>query len=293
MSLGARKNLKARMSEEGLLIGVGARDALEARLIDRAGFDFVWSSSFDISAAHAVPDASLLSMTEYLDAARWMNEAIEIPVLADCDTGFGNVNNVVFAVQRFEDAGVAGACIEDKKFPKDTSLLAGGRQDLVSIEEFTGKIRAAVDARRSPDFVVVGRVEALIAGRGEDEALERAERYAEAGADAILIHSKARTPDEVVGFVRRWSARVPLVLIPTNYPTLTEEETSALGGKVKMVIYANQPVRAAVKAVEELLAEIKRARGIHTIDERMVPVSRIFELQDVASMKAAERKYLR
>ena len=288
-----RKSLKKRMGQDGLLIGVGARDALEARLIDQAGFDFVWSSSFDISAAHAVPDASLLSMNQYLEAARGMVEAIEIPVLADCDTGYGNVNNVIFAIQRFEEAGAAGACFEDKKFPKDTSLLAGARQELVSVDEFTGKIRAAVDARRTEDFVVVARVEALIAGRGHDEALERAERYAEAGADAILIHSKAKTPDEIVEFVGRWGGRVPLVLVPTNYPTLTEEAIRTLGDKVKLVIYANQPVRAAVKAVEDLLAEIRRARGIHTIDDRMVPVSRVFELQDVARMKEAERKYLK
>ena len=126
---------------------------LLTELIERAGFDFVWSSGFVISATHAVPDASLLSMTQFLEAARAMSQVIDIPVIADCDTGFGNANNVIYAVKRFEEAGVAGVSIEDKKFPKDNSLLAGGRQELLPVAEFCGKIKAAVDARQSADFV--------------------------------------------------------------------------------------------------------------------------------------------
>ncbi len=284
--------LRKLMAEKDLMVGVGAGTALEAKLIERAGFDFVWSSGFAISAAHAVPDASLLSMTQLLEAARAMNEVIDIPIIADCDTGFGNANNVIYAVQLFEEAGVAGVSIEDKKFPKDTSLLAGGRQELVSIAEFTGKIRAAVDARQSNDFVVIARVEALIAGLGQEAALERAHRYVEAGADCILIHSKVTTPDEIVAFVEAWSGVAPLVLIPTTYPSLTEQTIKSLG-KVKLVIYANQPLRTAVKAQELLLEEIKKAGGIHTIDDMMVPVSHVFELQGVPQMKENERKYLR
>jgi len=268
-----------------LLVGVGARDALEARLVEKAGFDFVWSSSLGISAAHAVPDASLLSMFHYLEAARFMREAIRIPVLADGDTGYGDARNVAYAVRRYEEAGIAGICFEDKQFPKENSLLPGGRQDLAPLEDFAAKIEAAVDARGSRDFAVVARVEALVAGAGQEEALRRARRYERAGADFILIHSRQKSPDEIVEFIKAWDGAVPLVLVPTIYPSLTEKKIRALG-KVRMVIYANQPMRAAVKATEEILAEIRKAGGVHTVDDRMAPLTRIFELQELPDVGA-------
>jgi phosphonopyruvate hydrolase len=283
--------LRGRLSDPGFTVGVGAGDALTAKLIEQAGFDFVWASSLCMSAAYAVPDASLISMSQYLEAARKMNEAISIPIIADCDTGYGNANNVIYAVQQFEQAGIAAISMEDKKFPKDNSLLDGGRQVLATIEEFAGKIMAAKDAQMSPDFIVIARVEALIAGWGQEEALKRAHRYVEAGADCILIHSKSQVPDEVIAFVQAWDEAVPLVLVPTTYPSLTEVAIADLG-KVKIVIYANQPLRAGIRAEELLLQEIKQAGGIHTIDDMMVPVTHLFELQGVPQMKKREKKYL-
>lgn len=283
--------LRTLIAGKDLVIGIGAGTALEARLIERAGFDFVWSSSFGISASQAVPDASLLSMNQYLEAARAMNEVIEIPIIADCDTGYGNVNNVIYATRLFEAAGIAGMSMEDKMFPKDSSLLEGGRQVLAPIEEFAGRIMAAKDAQRSMDFMVIARVEALIAGWGQEEANTRAHCYVEAGADCILIHSKANTPDEISEFIDGWDLPTPLVLVPTAYPSLTEEAIKVLG-KVKLVIYANHPLRAAIKAVETTLEEIKAAGGIHTIDEMVVPVSHVFEIQGVPQMKENESKYL-
>lgn len=285
------KILRKLIAEKQLLVGVGAGDALGAKLIERVGFDFVWSSSLGVSASYGLPDASLISMKQYLEAARSMNEVIDIPVIADCDTGYGNANNVIYAVKLFEEAGIAGISIEDKKFPKDNSLLASGRQELAPLEEFVGKIMAAKDTQISKDFVVIARVEALIAGWGEEEALSRAHCYVEAGADCILIHSKSKAPDEIVGFVRSWDGQAPLVLVPTTYPQLTEEEIKDLG-KVKIVIYANQPMRAGIKAQELLLEEIKKAGGIHTIEAMMVPVSHVFELQGVPEMKDKEKKYI-
>lgn len=285
------RELRKGLAEKDLLVGVGARDALEAKLIQEAGFDFVWSSGFAISASYGVPDASLVSMTQLLEAARSMAEVIDIPIVADCDTGFGNANNVIHAVKRFEEAGVAAVCLEDKKFPKDTSLLPGGRQELTSLEEFSGKVMAAVDARQSRDLVVIARTEALIAGWGHEEALKRARHYVEAGADCIFIHSKSKAPDEIAEFVKRWDGNAPLVIVPTNYPSLTEAQIRRLG-KVKLVIYANQPLRASVLAQQRLLADIKKAGGIHTVDDQMVSVGRIFELQGVPQMKQDEGKYL-
>lgn len=290
---GKAKRLRARefLSRPGVAVGVGAGDALSAKLIEQAGFDFVWSSSLCISASHAVPDANLISMSQYCEAARSMNEVVSIPIIADCDTGYGNANNVIYAVKKFEEAGVVGISVEDKRFPKDNSLLEGGRQYLAPVEEFVGKIKAAKDHQKNDEFIVIARVEALIAGWGQAEAMKRSLRYAEAGADCILIHSKSRTPDEILEFIRNWDQPAPLVLVPTNYPSLTLRAVEELG-KVKLFIYANQPMRAAVKAQEALLAEMMKAGGIHTIEDAMVPVSRIFELQGVPAMKEDEKKYL-
>lgn len=283
--------LRKLMAEKELVIGVGARDALDAKLVENAGFDFVWSSSLGVSASYAIPDASLISMKQYIEAARSMAEVIDIPIIIDADTGYGNANNVMYAVRQFEAAGLAAMSMEDKKFPKDNSLLAGGRQELARIEEFCGKIKAAKDTQKSEDFIVIARVEALIAGWGQQEAVKRAIAYVDAGADSILIHSKSKSPDEVVEFVKAWDRRAPITLVPTMYPDLTEEKIKELG-KVKIVIYANHTFRAAVKAAEEILQEIKRAKGIHTINDMMVPVARLFELQGVPQMKENEKKYL-
>lgn len=283
--------LRKLMAEKELVVGVGARDALDAKLVENAGFDFVWSSSLGVSASYAIPDASLISMKQYIEAARSMAEVIDIPIIIDADTGYGNANNVMYAVRQFEAAGLAAMSMEDKKFPKDNSLLAGGRQELARIEEFCGKIKAAKDTQKSEDFIVIARVEALIAGWGQQEAVKRAIAYVDAGADSILIHSKSKSPDEVVEFVKAWDGRAPITLVPTMYPDLTEEKIKELG-KVKIVIYANHTFRAAVKAAEEILQEIKRAKGIHTINDMMVPVARLFELQGVPQMKENEKKYL-
>ena len=284
---------KARefLTSPGVAVGVGAGDALSAKLVEGAGFDFIWSSSLCISASFAVPDASLISMSQYCEAARAMNEVVSIPIIADCDTGYGNANNLIYAVKKFEEAGIVGISVEDKKFPKDNSLLEGGCQELAPIEEFVGKIKAAKDHRQNEEFIVIARVEALIAGWGQEEAMKRSLLYVEAGADCILIHSKAKQPDEILEFIRNWNRPTPLILVPTNYPSLTLREVEKLK-KVKLFIYANQPLRASVKAQEALLEEMKRAGGIHTIDQMMVPVSHVFDLQGVPAMKEKEKRYL-
>ena len=279
------------LTRPGVALGVGAGDALSAKLIEKAGFDFIWSSSLCVSASYAVPDANLISMSQYCDAARSMNEVVSIPVIADCDTGYGNANNVIYAVKKFEEAGIVGISIEDKKFPKDNSLLEGGRQELAPIDEFVGKIKAAKDHQQNEEFIVIARVEALIAGWGQEEAMQRSLRYVEAGADCILIHSKAKQPDEILEFIRNWNQPTPLILVPTNYPSLTLKEVEKLK-EVKLFIYANQPLRASVKAQEALLEEIKKAGGIHTIDPMMVPVSHVFDIQGVPKMKEDEKRYL-
>jgi phosphoenolpyruvate phosphomutase len=284
--------LRQKLSNQALTHIIGAHNPLSARLAEEAGFDGIWASGFELSAAYAVPDASILSMTQHLDMTRAICTAVEIPVVADIDTGYGNAVNVIHAVTQYEAAGAAAVVIEDKKFPKDTSLLEGSRQELLRLEEFAGKIEAACDSRKSSDFLVIARTEALIAGRGQEEANRRATAYVGAGADAVLIHSRSKTPDEIVAFCRGWNGKAPVVIVPTAYPELSERDIVALK-KIKMVIYGNHGIRAAVTAMADVFARIRADGGIHNVDGNIVPVTRIFELQRVAQMKEKEKRYLK
>ncbi|WP_213991701.1 phosphonopyruvate hydrolase [Sodalis sp. dw_96] len=275
-----------------LLTAMAAHNPLAAKLAQDAGFDAIWGSGFELSASYAVPDASILSMGTHLEMMRAIASVTAIPLIADIDTGFGNAVNVSYVIPQYEAAGVSAIVLEDKTFPKDTSLRAGGRQELVRIEEFQGKVAAAVNARRDRDFMVIARVEALIAGLGQAEALKRGLAYQEAGADAVLIHSKQTTPDEILAFIAAWPGQVPLVLVPTAYPQLTEADIAALG-KVGIVIYGNHAIRAAVGAMRSVFAQIRRDGGISEVDKTLPAVKEIIELQDDARMRRIEGKFLR
>ena len=280
--------LRDKIAAGNLVTVMAAHHPLSARLAEEAGFGGIWASGFELSAAYGVPDASLLSFTQHLDMTRAMIEQVGVPLIADLDTGYGNAINVLHVVGAYARAGAAAIVIEDKLFPKDTSLLAGGRQELVRREEFQGKIEAARAATAGHDVLVIARTEALIADLGLDEALRRGAAYAEAGADLLLIHSKQRTPDEIIEFTGRWPGAVPLVIVPTAYPDLTEDKVRALG-KIAVVIYANHGLRAAVGAMRETFAAIRRDGGIHQVDKRIATVEDIFRLQRVDRMKAAEK----
>jgi phosphoenolpyruvate phosphomutase len=284
--------LRDKLASGELATLMAAHNPLSARLAEEAGFDGIWASGYELSAAYGVPDASLLSYTHHLDMTRAIIEQIRIPLVADLDTGYGNAINVFHVVGAYARAGSAAVVIEDKTFPKDTSLLAGARQELVRIEEFQGKIEAARDAAFGHDLLVIARTEALIADLGLDEALRRGAAYAEAGADLLLIHSKRKTPDEIVAFATAWNGAIPLTIVPTAYPDLTEAKARALG-KIGIMIYANHAVRAAVTAMRDIFAAIRRDGGIHEVDKRIATVDDIFDLQRVPLMKAAEKRYLR
>src|SRR6266478_8214348 len=161
-----------------------AHDGLSARIVEEAGFEGIWASGLTMSASFGVRDNNELSWTQVVDHVGFMAEAASLPVLLDGDTGYGNFNSMRRLVGKLEQVGVAGVTIEDKLFPKTNSFLRGEAQALADIEEFCGKIKAGKDSQSDPDFVLVARVEALIAGWGLAEALKRAEAYHAAGADA-------------------------------------------------------------------------------------------------------------
>jgi phosphoenolpyruvate phosphomutase len=282
------------LERSGGVLAAGAHDALSAKLAEEAGFDAVWASGFGISAVQALPDANILTLTETLDAVRRICDAVTIPVVADCDNGYGNAINVMRTASEFERAGAAGICIEDNEFPKRCSFYAGVRRDLVPPEEHARKIEAACSARRSPDFVVIARTEALIAGLGMDDALHRARAYADAGADAVLVHSKERDFGELRRFAERWrvvgSPDVPLVAVPTTYPEVGLEELTAAG--FRMSIFANQPLRAAIVAMRDALRRLRESGRASSVDDRIVPLEEVYRLVGVPELKANEQRFL-
>lgn len=284
--------LRDAINGDTLLAAMAAHNPLAAKLAAQAGFGAIWGSGFELAASHAVPDANILSMGTHLDMMRSIASVVSVPLIADIDTGFGNAVNVSYLIPQYEAAGASAVVIEDKTFPKDTSLRAGGRHDLVRIEEFQGKVEAAVSARSDKNFVVIARVEALIAGLGQQEAMRRGLAYAEAGADAILIHSKQKTPDKILSFVAAWPGKVPLVLVPTAYPQLTEADIAALR-KVAIVIYGNHAIRAAAGAMRKIFEQIRRDGGIANVDRDLPTVADIIGLQDDKHMRDLEARFLR
>ncbi len=260
---------------------------MSAKLVETNNFDAIWAGSFAISATHALPDASILTMTEFLHVAQNMVDSCSIPVIADCDTGFGGPSNVRHLVKKYEKAGIAAICIEDKVFPKQNSLLEEGTQELLSEKDFVAKIIAAKEAKNSEDFMVIARVEALIAGLGIDEALKRASAYEKAGADAILIHSKMTNPNEIFNFCDKWNSEIPLIAIPTKYPSVTLKELS--NHNVKIVIYANQTLRAAYTAISNLLQQISNAESLDQVKVKISSMEEIFKLQEMYDVKELEK----
>tara|TARA_Y100000996_G_C22542779_1_gene650635 strand:+ start:284 stop:1147 length:864 start_codon:yes stop_codon:yes gene_type:complete len=264
----------------------GAFDAMSAKLVEIQNFDAIWAGSFAISATHALPDASILTMTEFLHVSQNMTEACNIPVIADCDTGFGGPGNVSHLVKKYEKAGVAGICIEDKTFPKENSLLEKSNQNLISEKDFVAKIIAAREAKENNNFLLIARTEALIAEKGMEEAKKRATAYEKAGADAILIHSKKKSPDEVFEFAESWKGSIPLVVVPTTYPTVKVDEL--ISHKIKMVIYANQTLRSAYSTMMDTLKKIQNDE-LENLEEEIVPMEKIFELQKMYDIKNEEK----
>jgi phosphoenolpyruvate phosphomutase len=267
-----------------------AHSGVSARIAEQAGFRGLWGSGLSISAAMGVRDNNEASWTQVLEAVEFMADATSLPILLDADTGYGNFNNARRLVRKLESRGVAAMCIEDKLFPKTNSFIRGEAQPLAEIDEFAGKIRAAKDTQQDPDFCVVARIEALIAGWGLPEALKRAEAYELAGADAILVHSKLSVADEILAFMREWQGRCPVVIVPTMYyetPVGVFEEAG-----VSVVIWANHLLRASIAAMQQAARRIQETRSVAPLEPEIVPVKEVFRLQDAEELERAEQLYL-
>jgi len=283
--------LRALLESNQLEFIMEAHNGISAQIVEQAGFKGIWGSGLAMSAQFGVRDSNEVSWTQVVDILEFMSDATEIPILLDGDTGYGNFNNMRRLVKKLEQREIAGVCIEDKLFPKTNSFIDGERQPLADVDEFCGKIKAGKDSQHNPDFCIVARVEALIAGWGIREALERAEAYHRAGADGILIHSKLSQANEVLEFAHEWGNRSPLVIVPTTYySTPTDIFRNA---NISLVIWANHMVRAAVASMEKISGDIYANESVIDVEDNIAPVKKLFSLQGAAELSEAQERYLR
>ena len=242
------------LAQPGPVLLPGCYDALGARLIEQAGFDVVYMTGFGTSASLlGRPDVGLLGLNEMVDNARRITAATDLPVIADADTGYGNQINVIRTIQTYEQAGVAGVHIEDQMLPKKCGHMEG--KIVVPRDEFVGKIRAAVSARRDPNFTIIARTDAR-APHGLDEALDRARAARDSGADVLFV--EALQDDAELEHVASELSDIPLVF---NWaeggktPPLTIERITELG--FALVIMPISTLLAATRAMQQALAQIK------------------------------------
>ena len=282
----AKNDLLKKLQEKQFVKVCGAFDVMSAKLAETNGFDAVWASGFGISSTRALPDAGIITMTELLDAVTFMAEACSIPVIADCDTGYGGPNNVAHLVRKFENAGIAGICMEDKTFPKENSLFKDGKQEMIAKKDFVAKLVAAKNAKRNPEFIIIGRTEALIADLGVEEALERATAYEKAGADIIFVHSRKKDPDEIFEFYKRWKGKAPIMAVPTAFPTVTLDELKSRG--VGMVVFAHQTTLAAFAAISDVVKQMSKIKSLDDLETKLASMDDLFKLQGMHKIREHE-----
>ena len=267
-----------------------AHNGLSAKIVEETGFKGIWASGLSLSAALGVRDNNEASWTQVLDVLEFMSDNTSIPILLDGDTGYGNFNNFRRLVKKLEQRQIAAVCIEDKLFPKTNSFIGGETQPLADIDEFCGKIKSGKDTQENPDFCVVARTEAFIAGWGLKEAIRRAEAYRVAGADAILVHSQKATDLDIEQFMKEWANRHPIVIVPTKYFSVPTDKFRSMD--ISMVIWANHNMRAAVTAMKKMSKQIFEEQTLINVEHTCASVSEVFRLQGADELQDAEKKYL-
>ena len=258
-----RSRLRELLRGPAPLLAPGAYDALSARLVEQAGFDVVYMTGFGTTASLiGRPDVGLLSGAEMVDNARRIVSAVDVPVIADADTGYGNALNVLRTVQLYEQAGVAGIQLEDQVMPKKCGHMSG--KALIGADDMGGKIRAAVEARRDPDLVLIARTDA-VAVAGLDEAIGRARAFADAGADLLFVEAPT-SEDDIATVAAELRGVAPLVF---NWaeggrtPPLPLARIAELG--FALVIYPIGTLLAATAGIRSVLATLK-ADGVPALD---------------------------
>ncbi|WP_116450246.1 isocitrate lyase/PEP mutase family protein [Blastococcus litoris] len=279
-----RARLRELIGGSAPLVAPGAYDSLSARLVEQAGFDAVYMTGFGTTASLiGRPDVGLLTGTEMVDNARRIAAAVDVPVIADADTGYGNAINVVRTVQLYEQAGVAAIQLEDQVMPKKCGHMSG--KLLVGADEMAGKIRAAVEARRDPDLLVIARTDA-VAVTGTDDAIARARAFAEAGADVLFVEAPTSEADieRVAGELRGVAPLVFNWAEGGKTPPLSLERITELG--FSLVIYPIGTLLAATAGIRSLLATLGRD-GVPTAALDAVPT--FGEFTDLIGLPEVQR----
>lgn len=247
-------------------------------------FDAMWVSSLTDSTAKGKPDTELVDTTSRVETIEQIMEVTTKPIILDGDSG-GLIEHFQFFVSTLERIGVSAVIIEDKVGLKRNSLFGDAGQGQDTIEHFCEKIKAGKEALRTPEFMIIARVESLILGKGVDDALERARAYVNAGADGVMIHSRSKTPDEVYEFCgkfRETDRETPIVVVPTSYNTATEEELGEHGANI--VIHANHLIRAAYPAMCEVARTILKCGRSKEVDGLCMPIKEVINLIPASSI---------
>jgi 2,3-dimethylmalate lyase len=284
----ATTRLRELLAGDGIVVAGGAHDALSARIVQQVGFPLCVVTGAGLSMVRGFPDVGLMTMKEVVEAAGYIADAIDIPVIVDADTGYGNAINARRTVRAFERAGVAGIHIEDQVWPKRCGHMFGKR--LIPKEEMAQKIRAAREARRDPDFVVIARCDALMVN-GLEDTLARGEAYLEAGADMLFFEMR-ESLDEIRAMAQRFRGRVPLLFnhSPSGMvPRLPVPEIEAMGFKI--AAFYVHALMAACKTMREVLTEIRASGNSLSTWDRMVAFDEFWELCDLERIRELEKAY--
>ena len=283
----ATTRLRRMLREPGIILAPGAYDCLTARIIEQAGFPAVYMTGAGTSVARlGYPDLALATMTEMVANAADIAAAVEVPVIADADTGYGGILNIQRTIRQYERSGVAAVHIEDQEFPKRCGHLDNKR--VISPEDMVGKIQAAVDARTDDDFVIIVRTDAL-AVTDWDDTMRRCEAYTKAGADVLFVEA-LRSPEEAERAAR--SLELPLLynFVETGKsPLIPAQELERLG--FKLVIYPASALLTVSKVVSDLMRELMtRGTTAHLVDN-MVSLQDCFESVGLSEMLAQDGRY--
>ena len=284
----ATMKLRALLRENRCIVAPGVADALAARLVALEGFEAVYMTGFGTSLTRlGMPDVGLLTASEMIDNASRIVDASGLPVVADADTGYGNPINTRRTIRDYEKAGVAGVHIEDQVWPKRCGHLAGKR--VIPTAEMVAKIKAACDARHDSDFAIISRTDA-IAVEGLDAALERGERYREAGADMLFIEAPVGRGE--VERVAKHFKGVPLLYnmaASGKTPDLSADELGRLG--FRLAIYPNWVILAAIPAMQNMLKELKRTGTIAHLRDKVATFKQFTDIAGLPEIQQLEERY--
>ena len=283
----ATTRFRQLLAAPGIITAPGAYDCLTAAIIAQTGFPAVYMTGAGTSVARiGYPDLALATATEMLDNAAAIAGTVDVPVIADADTGYGGTMNVHRTIREYERAGVAAVHIEDQQFPKRCGHLDDKR--VAPIDEMVPKIRAAVDARTDDDFTIIVRTDAL-AVTGWDDTLRRCDAFTAAGADALFVEA-LRSPEEAAAIVARTSVPLLYNFVETGKsPLLNVSELERLGFRI--VIFPGSAFMAAAHTVSRLMAELKATGTTAHLMDEMTPLTDAFELMGLTAMLNRDAGY--